>query len=302
MNKACIVRDDERFLNWDESPALKSRTSCTVEQVESLKAIIRVIPMWSTSILMKLCVNQTSFTTIQANTMDRSVISNLKIPAGSIVIFLIITLTIWIALYDRIIVPLLSKYTGKPRGLNCKVRMGMGLLIAIASTAISAIIETIRRKKAIEQGLEQQGDGIVEMSVFWLVPAQALLGVAEALNSIGQLELYYTCLPKSMSSFAMAIYSLGLAVAYMLGSLLVDTVDVITSEGGRESWLSSNINKGHLDYYYGLLTCLGIINYIYFLVCSSAYGPVVDEDKSAGALEVTEEDVEKFDYMELYSS
>lgn len=54
-----------------------------------------------------------------------------------------------------------------------------------------------------------------------------------------------------MSSIAMALFTLGMAVANVVGSLLVHIVDGVTSKGGgNEGWLSSNISKGHLDYYY----------------------------------------------------
>ncbi|KAF7830121.1 protein NRT1/ PTR FAMILY 1.2-like [Senna tora] len=288
LNKACIVRDGER-----ESKPEDGSSSCTVEQVESVKGIVRAIPMWSTGIVMIVCMNQESFTNLRSNTMDRTLIGNFKIPAGSFGLFTIISLTIWICFYDRIMVPLLSKYRGQSGGLSCKVRMGMGLLFGCASTATSGIVESIRRREAIEEG-------VVKMSALWLVPAQALMGLGEGLNSIGQLELFYTCLPKTMSSFALAFYSLEVGVADLVGSFIVDAVDMVTSKGGTHSWLSSDINKGHLDYYYGLLTFLGLINYLYFLLCSSAYGPIQPATNSES--QVTDQDIENFDYMELHSS
>ena len=51
-----------------------------------------------------------------------------------------------------------------------------------------------------------------------------------------------------MSSNAVALFTVGLAAANLVGSLLVNIVNSATSKGGKESWLSSNLNKGHLDY------------------------------------------------------
>ncbi|KAL0308597.1 UNVERIFIED_CONTAM: protein NRT1/ PTR FAMILY 1.2 [Sesamum radiatum] len=42
-------------------------------------------------------------------------------------------------------------------------------------------------------------------------------------------------------------------------------------KGGRESWVSSNLNKGHYDYYYWILTILSVGNLVYFIFCSRAY-------------------------------
>ena len=94
--------------------------------------------MWSTGIVMFLCMNQNSFSTLQAKSMDRHITKNFEIPAGSFTVFMVVTLTIWVAFYDRVMVPLLVKYTGRPKGLNTKVRMGIGLLLACAALAVAA--------------------------------------------------------------------------------------------------------------------------------------------------------------------
>ncbi|GMY38363.1 protein NRT1/ PTR FAMILY 1.2-like [Fagus crenata] len=297
LNKACMIRDRERDLNTDES-ASDSWSLCTVEQVESLKALLRVIPMWSTGIIMFLCLNQNSFSTLQAKTMDRHITRNFEIPAGSFTVFMIVTLTIWVAFYDRIMAPLLAKYTGRPQGLSTKVRMGIGLLLASAALAVGAITEAIRRRIAIEEGFVDSPNAVIDMSALWLVPQFALLGLAEAFNAIGQIEFYYSQLPKSMSSIAVAIFTLGTAVANLVGSLLVDIVNGITSKNGNESWLSSNLNKGHIDYYYGLISFLGLMNFIYFCACCRFYGPAENEKTRCS------EDIQngQFDYSELPSS
>jgi peptide/histidine transporter 3/4 len=227
--------------------------------------------------MMQINLNQNSFATLQANTMDRQIF-NFELPAGSLNVFLVLTLTIWLTFYDRILLPLLAKFTGKQRGgPSPTVRIGIGLLIPIAARAMSAVVETIRRRTAIEEGLEDQPDGVVNMSVVWLLPPIILLGLAEAFNSIGQIEFYYSQFPKSMSSIAVAIFTFGTAMADMIGSGLVDVVDRVTSRGGQESWLSSNLNKGRLDDYYWLITVLSIINFVYFLVCCRTYGRTKDE-------------------------
>ncbi|XP_057722346.1 protein NRT1/ PTR FAMILY 1.2-like [Arachis stenosperma] len=291
LNKACIIRNPENDLNPDGS--IKDPWSlCTVGQVELLKSLLRVLPMWTTGIFMMVSVS--SFSTLQANTMDRRLFGNFKIPAGSFNVVMIITLSIVIPIYDRIMVPLLARFTGRPRGFSCKVRMGIGLLFICVAKATSAVVETMRRNTAIEEGFADQPDAIIGMSALWLVPEFVLLGFAEAFYPVSLVEFFYSYFPKTMSSFAMALFTLDLAAADLAGSTLVSIVDSVSSMGGNESWLSTNINKGHLNYYYALLTCLGLINYLYFLAVCWAYGP------STGSR--AKEDNEQFDYRELPSS
>ncbi|KAG5596562.1 hypothetical protein H5410_037794 [Solanum commersonii] len=88
------------------------------------------------------------------------------------------------------------------------------------SMELSAITETIRRQKAIEEGHEDDPSSLVYKSSMWLVPQYALLGVAEAAHAAGQIEFFYSLLPKSMTSMASAMYTVGTAVSSWVVSIL----------------------------------------------------------------------------------
>ncbi|KAE9588949.1 putative proton-dependent oligopeptide transporter family, major facilitator superfamily [Lupinus albus] len=279
LNKACVTRNRVRDLKPDGSIS-DPWSLCTVEK--HLHGVPRLI------------LNASS----KYHGLAGRVFGNFKIPAGSFNIIMIITLSIVIPVYDRVIVPWVTRYTSHPRGFSSKFRMGIRLLFIIASRATSTIVETARRSAAIEEGFEDQPNAEINMTALWLVPQFVILGFAEAFYPIGQVEFFYSYFPKSMSSFAMAIVTLGLAAADVVGSVVLNTVDKVTSIGGNESWLSTNINKGHLNYYYALTTLIGSINFLYFLAICWAYGPnrVEKVDASTG-----KED-EQFHYMELPSS
>ncbi|KAK7384870.1 hypothetical protein VNO78_30573 [Psophocarpus tetragonolobus] len=294
LNKACIIRHPETVSNPDGSVS-DPWSQCTVRQVESLKSLLRIIPMWSTGFFMM--AKQGSFSTLQANTMNRRLFGNFNMPAGSSGLIIVITASITLFMYDRLMVPILAKYTGLPRGFSCKTRIGTGLLLVCAAKATSAIVETMRQNVAIEEGFEDQPNAVIHMSVLWLVPEFVLLGIAEGFNSVGQLEFFYTYIPKSLSSFAMVLLTLEVAAADVVTSLLVSIVDKVTSVGGNYGWLSTNINRGHLNYYYALLTCLGILNYLYFLVVCMAYGSIPWQNLDASAAK----EEEQFDYRELHT-
>lgn len=272
LNKGCVIQDPDTEIASDGS-ASNPWSLCSVEQVESLKALLRVVPMWSTGLVLLVVMDQTSFLTLQASTMNRHIFSNFEIPAGSFSLFMVVTLTIWVAFYDRVLAPLLARYTGNPQGLSPVVRMGIGLIMSFIAMGLAAIVESIRLKVAAEEGVQDDPNAVVNMSAIWLVPQAVFIGLAEALNAIGQIQFFYMQFPKSMSSIAIAIYTFGMALASLFGSLLVSVINSVTGQGGKASWLASNLNEGHLDYYYWLLAFFNFINFFYFLFCCRFYEP-----------------------------
>ncbi|KAG8379974.1 hypothetical protein BUALT_Bualt07G0145300 [Buddleja alternifolia] len=273
LNKACIIKNPQDVSSTGVST--NHWNLCSIQQVEELKALIKVIPLWSTGVMVSINISQSSFPLLQANSMDRHISSSFQIPAGSFGMFNIITLAIWVVLYDRVIIPLASKFAGKKIHIGVKLRMGIGIFLSCLAMTISGIVEHIRRKKAIEQGLVNDPRGVVQMSALWLVPQNCLNGLAEAFNAIGQTEFYYSEFPKSMSSVASSLFGVGMAVANLLASVILSTVDKVSRDGGKESWVSSNINKGHYEYYYWILAIMTFLNLAYFVVCSWAYGACV---------------------------
>ncbi|KAL5850460.1 hypothetical protein ACOSQ3_008512 [Xanthoceras sorbifolium] len=272
LNKACIIRNPEEDLTPD-GKASNPWSLCTVDQVEELKALIKVIPIWSTGIIFSINVSQGTLGAIQAKTLDRHITRNFEIPAGSIGLFMMGSLTLWIALYDRVIIPLATKIRGKPSHLSTKLRMGIGLILSAASMASWAIVEGIRRNLAMEEGLSDDPTGVVALSFVWLLPHLIMDGLAEAFYSVAENEFFYGEFPKSMSSIATCLGLVGLSVANMLASVIINLVDYFSKVGGKESWVSDNINKAHYDYYFWLLASLSMFNFLYYLVCSSSYGP-----------------------------
>ncbi|XP_028103048.1 protein NRT1/ PTR FAMILY 1.2-like, partial [Camellia sinensis] len=275
LNKACIIRNPEDLT--PDGAASNPWKLYTIEQVEELKSLVRVMPLWSSVIMMSINVSQGSFQLLQAKSMDRHVTSSFSIPAGSFGMFTIASAVLWIIIFDRVILPLSSKIKGKPAHVGLKMRMGLGLFCSFLAMAVAATVEHFRKTKAIESGFLNNPLGVIPMSAMFLVPQQVLNGMADAFNAVAQNEFFYSELPKKMSSIAMCMAGLGMTMASLLASVLIHTVDKLTRRGGKESWLSNNINKAHYESYYWLLAIMSAINIFYFLRCSWAYGPCSNE-------------------------
>ncbi|XLU35159.1 hypothetical protein S245_071225 [Arachis hypogaea] len=272
LNKACMIRDPSQDLKPDGRP-LNPWNLCTVDQVEELKALLRVIPIWTAGIMLTVNVSQGSFLVLEASSMDRHITSNFEIPSGSFGTFMIISVVLWVILYDRVLVPAASLILGRPACLGSKQKIGLGLFSSCVSIASLAIVENIRRGIAIDQGYSEQPQAVVNLSALWLLPRQILDGLAEASACIGQNEFFLAELPQSMSSLASTLGGLGMSLGNLAASFVLSGVDGVTGGGGNESWLSSNINKGHYDYYYAFIFSLCFANFVYFIYCSKAYGP-----------------------------
>ncbi|KAK7294213.1 hypothetical protein RJT34_17100 [Clitoria ternatea] len=275
LNKTCVIKDPEKDIASDGS-ASDPWNLCTVDQVEELKAIIKVIPLWSTGILMSLNIGG-SFGLVQAKSLNRHIGSHFEVPAGSLIVILVITVFVWVALYDRVIIPLGSKLRGKPFRISAKSRMGIGLFFNFLHLVTSAVVETTRRRNAIREGHINNAQAVLNMSAMWLVPQLVLSGIAEAFNAIAQNEFYYTEFPRTMSSVASSLFGLGMAAGNLVSSFVFIMVEKVTSRGGKEGWVLDNINKGRYDKYYWLLAAISVVNILYYLVCSWAYGPTADQ-------------------------
>ncbi|KAL6870827.1 hypothetical protein ACP4OV_014675 [Aristida adscensionis] len=268
LNRACLLRTRAEDSSLVEGVNTNPWNVCTVEEVEDLKRTLSVIPLWSAMITSSLIQQGQSFKVLQADIMDRRIgITKFQIPAGSIAIFEVITFTLWSGCYDRYILPVLQKVTGREKVFSNKQRMGIGVLFSIASTLSASRVEALRRKEAMRQGLEDNAHGVVNMSALWLAPQCIFSGLASGFGSIGQIEFYYAVLPKTAGSLAFALLLLATGLANAATTVIVKLVKVVTSRGGRVGWLQDNLNKGHYDYYYFLLALLGVADFIYFIAC-----------------------------------
>ncbi|KAK9139690.1 hypothetical protein Scep_009371 [Stephania cephalantha] len=234
----------------------------TVDRVKALKSMFGVVPIWASGIIIFLNLSQAPILVLQAKTMDRHITSNVQIPPGSFTAVTFLSLMISISLYECIIIPFLVNHTKIGR-LSPTTRMGIGLVFTCLAMAAAALVENARRKTATEGGASNT---VLTMSAMWLVPQLVLSGIADGISAAARIEYYYSCLPKSMSSIAMALFTLETAFSGLLGSLIVNVVNSVTSNGGKVSWLASDINEGRYDYYYALHGGLGLFNFVIFLV------------------------------------
>ncbi|KAK1653388.1 hypothetical protein QYE76_071193 [Lolium multiflorum] len=266
LDKAAVLAPEDA-LCADGKTSVDPWRLCTVQQVEEVKCLARIIPVWSSGIVYFVVLTQLgTYTVLQAAQTDRRLgNSGFQIPQGSFVVFNMLTLTLWIPLYDRVLVPALRRVTGREGGISLLHRIGVGLVLSIVTMAVAAAVEHERRRRS------------APLSCFWLVPQQVAAGFAEAFASIGQTEFYYRQFPENMRSVAGALYFLGFALASYASGLMVMVVHRATG------WLAQDLDEGRVDLFYLVTGAMAAVNLVYFVACARWYRFKKSDDDAAGA-------------------
>uniref|UniRef100_A0ACD5WI29 Uncharacterized protein n=1 Tax=Avena sativa TaxID=4498 RepID=A0ACD5WI29_AVESA len=223
--------------------------SATVTEVEELKLLINLLPIWVTSVLYWTIYNRmTFFSIMQAADMDRHLGKGFVIPSLSIPSFLFISVIIFTSINEPLLVPMATRLTRSPQGPTSLQRIGAGLLIATISMTVAALVE----KRRIDAG------GVV--SAFWLVPQYFIMGAGDAFVFVGQLEFFIREGPERMKSVSTGLFLATLSVGSFLGALLV----LVTNSLTHGAWIGEGYER--IDRFYWMLAGLGVGNFILFTV------------------------------------
>ncbi|KAF2582248.1 hypothetical protein F2Q68_00004362 [Brassica cretica] len=298
LDKAAIMTPEDK-LNSDGT-ASDPWKLCTMQKVEEVKCILRVIPIWFACAIYYLAISmQMTYPVFQALQSDRLLGSGgFKIPAATYVVFLMSGMTVFIIIYDRVLVPSLKRVTGLDTGITLLQRIGAGIFFAALSLLVSGFIEERRRTFALTRptlGSEPRTGEISSMSAMWLIPQLVLAGVAEAFAAIGQMEFYYKQFPENMKSFAGSIFYVGGGVSSYLASFLISTVHRTTEHSPTGNWLAEDLNKAKLDYFYFMLTGLMFVNFLYFLLMARWYRYKGTHDEVSYVVDTVDEETKQQD-------
>uniref|UniRef100_A0A0E0MB87 Uncharacterized protein n=1 Tax=Oryza punctata TaxID=4537 RepID=A0A0E0MB87_ORYPU len=244
LDKAAVVKDDEGCGGW---------LQCSVTQVEEVKILLRMVPIWVTSVLYAASLGQTATTFVQqGNAMD-TMIGSFSVPAASLNSAEVIFMMLWVVFQDTVVVPIARRYTGNPAGLTQLQRMGVGRLLAVPALAVAAVLETWR--------LRSVRDG-ANLSIAWQLPQFLILACSDVFCGIAQLEFFYSEAPASMRSLCSAFSFLALSLGYYVNSLVVSIA---------KGWLPADLNHGHLDYYFWLWTGISATNFVVYAAFANNY-------------------------------
>ncbi|XP_028770009.1 protein NRT1/ PTR FAMILY 5.4-like [Neltuma alba] len=243
---------------------------CSMTQVEEVKLVLRLIPIWLSGLMFFVVQAQLhTFIIKQGETMIRS-IGHFEIPPASLQSIVGVIIFIAVPIYDRVFVPFARKFTGHPSGITVLQRIGLGLFMSIINMIVAALLESKRIGVARENNLLNNPKATLPMSIWWMFPQYLIFGISDALAVVGFQQLFYDEVAETMRSIGAAAYISLLGFGSLASNVVIIVVQDISSKSG-EKWLAgSNVNKAHLDSFYWVLASLSAVNFcIYILVAKT---------------------------------
>ncbi|CAA6666203.1 unnamed protein product [Spirodela intermedia] len=254
-----------------ERKPIHQALAVTVEEVEEVKVVVKILPIFLSTIMLSCCLAQLStFSVQQAATMDTR-LGSLTVPPASLPVFPIAFIMVVAPLYDHIIVPFARKMRGTESGITQLQRIGVGLVLSVLAMAVAALVEVKRKRVASLTGTVHSAAPL-PITFLWVALQYLFLGSADLFTLAGLLEFFFTEAPSSMRSLATSLSWASLAIGYYLSSILVSIVNSVTNGNHQKPWLAGgNLNSYRLESFYWLMCILSTINFLHFLFWSSRF-------------------------------
>ncbi|XP_075517556.1 protein NRT1/ PTR FAMILY 7.3-like [Primulina tabacum] len=250
---------------------------CSITQVEEVKCILRLLPVWLCTIPYSVIFTQMQSIFVEHGAAMKTTLAGFHVPPASMSSFDILSVAAFIFINKLLIEPLVSKYR-KSGGLTELQRMGIGLVIAIAAMLSAALVEHFRLKYSQKDCPNCANSS--SLSIFWQVPQYVLIGASEVFMYVGQLEFFNGQAPDGLKSFGSALSMMSISLGNYVSSLIVSIVIKISASDEMPGWIPRNLNKGHLDRFYYLLAALTAADLFLYIVCAKWYEFTRFEDRS----------------------
>ncbi|KAJ0971040.1 hypothetical protein J5N97_018999 [Dioscorea zingiberensis] len=267
FDHAAIITSKDEIMGSNRSSDYNPWNLCTVTQVEEVKCIMRLLPIWFCTIFFSVIIVQMASLFVEQGAAMKTTINSFHIPPASMTLFDIISVSLFIVFYDKLIAPAYAKLMKTvPEGPSEITKMGIGLVIAFMGMITAGLVEQQRLKYAQKGGTE-----LSSLSILWQVPQYILIGVSEAFVYVGQLDFFGSQTPDGMKSTGIGLCMFSNFLGSYLCSFIVSIVMEVTTKGGRPGWIPANLNDGHLDRFFFLMAGLTVFELLGYIWCARYY-------------------------------
>ncbi|KAH7288745.1 hypothetical protein KP509_31G039800 [Ceratopteris richardii] len=258
LDKAAAITETD-FDNENNQIRRNSWHLCTVTQVEELKWVLRMLPVWACTIFYTTAYTQVySLFVIQGAAMDTQ-LGSFNVPPASLYAVDCMTVVLCVLAYNYWLLPQIRKWTALEEGLSGLQRIGVGMPIIGLAMFEAGLVEVVRRNKV---------QRLSNLSILWQLPLYITTGISEIFTYIGMMHFFYDQAPDAMRSLGSALLPASVALGDYVSSLLITIVGRVS---GSPGWLPDSIDKGHLDFFFFLLGGLSFLNFALFSLASVHY-------------------------------
>ncbi|KAL9228794.1 hypothetical protein vseg_004334 [Gypsophila vaccaria] len=251
---------------------------CTVTQIEEVKCILRLIPIWLCTIMYSVVFTQMASLFVEQGAAMKLNIGQFHIPPASMSTFDILSVSAFIFICRRVVHPIVIRL--RKRGLTELQRMGIGLIISVLAMIASGFVEVYRLKYATRDC--ESCEYASSLSIFWQVPQYMLVGASEVFMYVGQLEFFNGQAPEGLKSFGSALCMMSMSLGNYMSSIIVAIVMKLTSRDGKPGWIPGELNNGHLDRFYFLVAALTAVDFMVYLFFAKSYKYIQSEATKRG--------------------
>lgn len=249
---------------------------CTVTQVEEVKCVLRLLPIWFCTIVASVVFVQVLSLFVEQGAAMNTQISNFHIAPASMTAFDIISTSTFIICYEKLIVPLYVRLTKKELKTPSELqRMGIGMVISIIAMIVAGLVEQWRLKCANEGETSS-------LSILWQIPQFVLVGVSEAFIYVAQWEFFASQIPDGLKSLGLGLSMSSSALGSFLCTIIVTLVMKVTSKHGKPGWIPPNLNEGHMDRFFFLSAALIAFDLVLFITCANRFKCIKLEKRDEG--------------------
>ncbi|KAL0425840.1 UNVERIFIED_CONTAM: protein NRT1/ PTR FAMILY 7.3 [Sesamum radiatum] len=265
LDRAAVMTPSDKILLSSKGQTPNPWHLCTVTQVEEVKCVLRLLPIWFCSIMASVVFVQVLSLFVEQGATMNTQISNFHIPPASMTAFDIISTSTFIICYEKVIVPLYIKLTKKEPKMPSELqRMGIGMVISIVAMIVAGLVEQCRLKYANEREISS-------LSIFWQIPQYVLVGVSEAFIYVAQWEFFASQIPDRLKSLGIGLSMSSSALGSYLCTIILTLVMKVTSKHGKPGWIPPNLNEGHLDRFFFLSAALIAFDLVLFITCANRF-------------------------------
>ncbi|KAI3449112.1 hypothetical protein Pfo_005777 [Paulownia fortunei] len=276
LDRAAAMTSSDNILSSSKGQTPNPWHLCTVTQVEEVKCVLRLLPVWFCTIVASVVFVQGLSLFVEQGAAMNTQVSNFHIPPASLAAFAIISTSAFIICYEKVILSLYLKLTKKePTPPSELQRIGIGMVISIIAMIIAGFVEQCRLKHANERETSS-------LNIFWQIPQYVLVGISEAFMYVAQLEFFSSQVPDGLKSLGLGLSMSSPALGSFLCTIIVALVMKITTKHGKPGWIPPNLNEGHMDRFFFLSAALIVLDLVLFITCASRFKCITLEKRDEG--------------------